>query len=151
MSDKHSYTASTLIVAFVASFLSCVILDYIVLNKLGILAAVYRPAIDAVMRKTDEEKRAKHEFGYVAAFLSWSCVAAFVCMMTVLTWKLDFWPRQCITLLSGFLLYAVFDFTLKFIFPIYHWKAIIVDLAWGTCMTYMVHHITRAVMMKMHT
>jgi uncharacterized membrane protein len=149
MSETYPYKASTLIVAFVASFLSCVILDYLVLNKLGVLKAVYRPAIDTVMRKTDEERGKDHEFHYVAAILSWSCVAAFVCLITVLTWKLDFWPRQCITFLSGFLLYAVFDFTLKFIFPSYSWTAIIVDLAWGTCMTYMVHHVVRAVMMSM--
>jgi uncharacterized membrane protein len=84
------------------------------------LVSLYTPAITSVTG-------APARFHTQAAALSWLTLA------TLVTYTRRMCPEISPAIL-GFLVYSLCNFTIKAMFPAYHWGAILGDIVWGTLM-----------------
>jgi uncharacterized membrane protein len=94
------------------------------------LNSVYLPAVAAVTGTAEAPV-----FDVPAAAAAWLALAALI------TYMKERCPEISATLL-GFLTYAVCNFTIKALFPDYHWSAVIADIAWGTLLVTFVFNTT---------
>ena len=104
--------------------LSIFVLDTINFSVFGGWENVYAPAIRAVTGKPPSPPDT------LAALLSWLCVGTLALAFAKCP-ALDTWHIAAL----GALVYGVFDFTTKAMFPDYPWRAVLIDIAWGAFVT----------------
>lgn len=93
------------------------------------LRRVYYPAISAVTK-------APPRTALLPSVLSWGSLGLLVAILS----------DQCPSLYTqapaiGFLVYGIYNFTVKALFPDYPWVAVALDLLWGALLTTLLFHL----------
>jgi hypothetical protein len=136
MSSTTSFTIEPkhVLATVLLTLIYAILLDTVWFFAFGAWSNVYRPAIQKVTGGTTTPIHRG------AALLSWSVVSLIIVLSMLYTYSGD--SRPLFTVICAFLGYALFNFTLKAMFPAYPWGAVFADIFWGTLLSYKLYFLS---------